>query len=146
MLNLCDLQSIGEKRHAVFYDFLLFYIPMMVRWKVLPNFARNFHELFNLLCSLSWYLRMRSFLSYNKYIFIKTIKILAFALKMLSVIWSHSWLLRNHCFTLASSHRIFYRQELKKVLKRKNLQACFSYAEGVKRHASKNLLSSLKHG
>lgn len=50
-LSLCDLQRICENKHVFFffYDFLLSYIHLMVIWKVLLNFARNFYEVFNLL-------------------------------------------------------------------------------------------------
>lgn len=101
-------------KQAVFFfnDFLLSYIHSMVTWKILPNFIRHFYEVCNLLHAFRWFLRRRSFLSFNKPFFIKNIKILAFALKMLSVLWSRSWLLWNHCFTIPASHRIFYRQRL----------------------------------
>ena len=90
------------KQTCLFYDFLLFYLHIMLKWKLLPNFSRNIYEVFNVLCAFWWYLR-RSYWSFNKHIFIKNIKILAFALKVLSVLWSHSWLLWNHFFTIPST-------------------------------------------
>lgn len=134
-----------------FYDFLLSYIHLMVIWKVLLNFARNFYEVFNLLYAFRWFLRRRSFLRFNKHIFIKNIKILAFALKMFSVLWSHSWLLWNHCFTIPSSHRIFYRQRLNFLIlkgerKEKIFKLSFNIMKGQKGIHPRIFSPPLKYG